>query len=824
MGDRHSRQSWTGWPLLLLTLGVAQAQTPAEPVPEPLAEIPVQPLPDRPIQPTAEAQAQVELDPVFVTARRRKEALEDVPISLAVLDGQALGEAGLTLATDIQERVPGLVVSVPNTRLTSYTIRGLGSSSANDGIESSVGLFLDGVYLGRQGLSIFDLIDLDRVEILRGPQGTLFGKNTTAGAINIVTRAPSREFELHAEGTAGNFGLRQFRGSLGAPLTETLASRLTGYVTQRDGTIDNVFDGSRLNSRNKYGLRGQLLWAPDASLSGRFIAEFGENDEVCCVYPLVAPQRPQVAARDAYMEYTRPSLRASDRLADSDGRTHSDTRQKALSAEFNWQLAERHKLVSLSAVRDWFFLPASDDGSSLRLLSVGTLNQHRQYSQEFRLDSEFDRLESTVGLFYIRQDFRGRERAVLGEDLGGWVFGGLIREQVPGATISNTGPLLYAVIPPETLAGTTIDTPYRQNSDSLAGFASITWHLGERLDLTTGLRYTQEWKQAEVSRSRTGGNPGASPLSLTDNLTPLGQLIGIDLSGYTFGGLLDSVAGGDFQRSNERAEGNWSGQVALSYKLLPKVTGYASAARGYKSGGINLGVTGPSVQPTFKPEQATSFEVGVKGRVFRRFSFSTAAYYTDIKDYQALTFDDEDTLLPNPRQTNLLNVGKVRLRGVEVDFQGYLLRSLKGRLGAAYNDAISTDFPNAPDEDTRGNDKNLSGKTLYNAPRWTGTAGLEYTHGFSRGGELYAAWDYSLRSSYFGTVERGRATRIDSYDLSNARLGWRGREIWDVSLWMRNVFDKDYTATVYPLYGVGDYGAFAGDARSYGINLRLNFD
>ena len=818
---RHRRSRCpTVWGLLLIA-GVAGAQTPATPE---TATVEVQPLPEN--APAATKESKVELQAVYVTARRKKERLEEVPISLAVLDGKALGEAGLTLPTDIQERVPGLVVSVPNARLTSYTIRGLGSSSANDGIESSVGLFLDGVYLGRQGLSIFDLVDLERVEVLRGPQGTLFGKNTTAGAINIVTRAPTRTFEASLDGSAGNFGFRQLRGSLNGALPgEDWSGRLTGYLTRREGLIRNVFDGSDLNARDKYGLRGQLGWAPREGLSGRFIAEFGETAEDCCAYPLVGPVRPAVAERDAYMEYTRPSVNAFDRLADADQPTRTNVRQKALAAEFNWEINPRHKLVSLSAVRDWFFLPQNDDATSLHLAFTSTLNQHRQYSQEFRLDSDFEAFDSTVGLFYIRQDFAGRERVILGDEIGGWVFGGLIRQNVwPDATISNSGPALYAVIPPETLDGTTITTPYTQLSDSLAGFASLSWHLGERLDLTTGLRYTQEWKEAEVSRTRTGGNPGASPLSLTDNLTPLGMLIGQDLSPFTFGGLLDDVAGGDFQRANKRREGNWSGQVALSYKFQPRLIGYASAARGYKSGGINLGVTGESVQPTFKPEQATSFELGLKGRLFKRFGFSSAVYYTDIRDYQALTFDDEQTLLPNPRQTNLLNVGKVRLRGVEFDLQGYLLAGLRGRLGAAYNDAISTEFPNAPDEDTRGNDKDLSGKTLYNAPRWTGTAGLEYIHGSAGGRELVLAWDYSLRSSYYGTVERGRATRIESYDLSNARIGLRGRRLWDVSVWVRNVFDEDYTASVYPLYGVGDYGAFAGDARTYGATLRLNFD
>ena len=209
---------------------------------------------------------------VVVTARRKEERALDVPISLAVLDGDALADAGLSTATDLQERVPNLVVSVPNPRLTSFTIRGLGSSSSNDGLESSVGLFLDGVYLGRQGLSIFDLVDLDRVEVLRGPQGTLFGKNTTAGAVNIVTKLPSQDFEANLESTFGNLGNIQYRGSVtGALVDDVLAGRLTGYLTRRDGLITNTWDGvgtpgddsvRELNNRYYYGLRGQLLWTP----------------------------------------------------------------------------------------------------------------------------------------------------------------------------------------------------------------------------------------------------------------------------------------------------------------------------------------------------------------------------------------------------------------------------------------------------------------------------------------------------------------------------------------------------------------------------------
>ncbi len=770
----------------------------------------------------AEPSETTKIEEIVVTARRREERAIDVPISLAVLDGDALGAAGLTLATDIQERVPGLVVTVPNPRLTSFTIRGLGSSSVNDGIESSVGLFLDGVYLARQGLSIFDLVDLDRVEVLRGPQGTLFGKNTTAGALNIVTKAPSHEYETTLEGSVGNFGSRQLRGSVGGELfnSPVLAGRLSGYASQRDGLITNVHNGHDLNERNKWGLRGQLLWSPLPELSGRFIAEYGSTDEECCVYPLVGPVRSAVQARDDFMEYRRPSLNPYDRLTDSDAETHVEMRQKALSAEFNWDFSDSSRMTSITAWRDWNFVPANDDATSLKLVNTGTINEHLQISQEFRIDSSFEHFDVVAGLFYMYQDFYGNERVTLGEDMVGWTFGGLLRDATGlPLTESNFGPVLYLAIPPETLDGTFISTPYTQRTDSLAAFGSIDWHLTDRLDLTTGLRYTYEWRDSVVSRSRSGGCPECTPLNL---LNPVMQLLGLEQ--LTVDGLLDAIAGGAYYRATKRDEGNFSGQVALSYKLLPSVNTYASVARGYKGGGINLGVTGESVKSTFEPEEATAYEIGIKGQFFQRaLNTSLALYYTDIRDYQALTFDEEQTVIPNPRQINLLNVGKVRLQGVEFDAFGYLY-GLQWRAGVAYSDAVTVDFDNAPNEDTRANDKNLSGHTLYNAPRWTATTGAEYGWFFGAGLEAYGGADYAYRSGYWGTVEHGRATYIDGYGLTNARLGLRdsGRA-WDVWIWGRNLLDKQYIGGVYPLYGVGDYGAYAGDPRTWGVTLRATF-
>jgi iron complex outermembrane receptor protein len=525
------------------------------------------------------------------------------------------------------------------------------------------------------------------------------------------------------------------------------------------------------------------------------------------------------------MEYRRSSPNPYDRVSDNDSPSRLDSQQKALSAEFMWDFADDQRLTSLSAWRDWNNQALGVDATSLKLVDGDVRTHYTQFSQELRVNSRFDSADTVFGLYFLHLDINGSERAMLGSDLAQWVFGGLIREQAPFATKSNTGAALDLLIPPQTLDGTNVYTPYTQSTDSTAAFGSINWHLTDRLDLTTGLRYSYERKTAQVNRSRTGGNPSASPLFLLDNLTPLGNLIGQDLSMYTFGGLLDSVAGGTYSREDERSEGNYSGQLVANYKLTDTIITYASVSRGYKAGGINLGVIGNTLKPTFEPEIATAYEVGSKGTCFGdRLALALAVYQTNIKDYQALTFDESPGLLPNPRQTNLLNVGAVRLRGIELDGSGVIAHGLSARLGVAYSQAITTDFKNAPDEDTRRNTKDLSGERLYNAPTWSGNAGLEKSEALTDALQGYGAVDYSFRTGAYATVEHGRSSYVDGYSLTNLRLGLRHASRWEATLWVRNLFDAEYIAAVYPLYGVGDYGAFAGDPRTYGVTLRATFD
>lgn len=762
---------------------------------------------------------------IVVTARRIEEQQQTVPVSVVSVPEKALQERGVTSAQGLQELVPGLFSTAPNARLSSFSLRGLGSSAFNEGLESSVALFMDGVYLGRPGMTVADLIDIERIEVARGPQGTLFGKNATAGAISILTRKPSFMPEAVAEATLGEYGTQQYRGTVTGPLSRTLAGRLTAYQTSRDGLITNRHDGDQVNDIFRQGLRGQLLWLPTDTLSARFIAEVGEVDEKCCALPLLGKPRAAVQARDDYVKYQRVSGNPFDRVSDSDMTPRSEVTQQAVSAEVNWDLSPRHRLVSLTAFRNYDFVPRTDDNTSLKLVSGGTSAGHTQFSQELRLESRWRRVDSIAGLYLLDQTTRGREDAILGRDMADWVFGGLIRERVPGANRDNTGAALRLLIPPETLDGMKAVTPFSQHTSSLGGFGSLNWHASDRLDLNAGLRYTMEWKDTRVDRSRSGGNPSASPLSLTNNLTPLGNLIGINLSGVTLNQLLDDTVGGPFQRDLSLREASLSGQAGASFRWTPEVMTYLSLARGVKSGGINLGVTGKSTDPVFRPEIADSIELGLKTLLFdERLLLNLAAYHARIHDYQALTFDESPTFIPNPRLNNLLNVGEVSLRGIDLDFQAALPGQLSLRGGVAWNLAVSDEFRNAPDEDSRKNTRDLSGQPLANAPVWQGNIALRKDWRLSDGLAAYAVADYAYRSGYNATLERSRMTEMPGYGIAGARLGLRqARDAWDLSLWGRNLTDTQYISAVTALYGVGDYGAYAGEPRIIGSTLRLRW-
>lgn len=750
----------------------------------------------------------LQLQEVRVTARHRSERAEDVPIALNVLDGVRLEDNALRDLQGMQQAVPSLLVAVPNARYASYGIRGLGSSAFNDGLESSVGVFLDDVYLGRAGMAVSELADIERVEVLRGPQGTLFGRNTTAGAVRVFSRAPTFEPQGSAELSYGEQGLRQYRGTFsGALVDDVLAGRLTAYDASRDGLIDNRYAGHALANQNRQGFRGQLLWTPNERFSARLIGEQGWQEEHASVF-LPSHYSQQTLARAAYVGYRPLPVDPYARQVQLDQRNLVRTDHDGLSLHLDHQLDNGMTLTSISGYRDWRYRSDLDgDGGSLDVArGEAQLGQH-QFSQELRLsDSLGATLEYVVGLYYLRQHLNRQIGVGFGEDASAFFLGDRPELKALGIT--------PAMIPASLLSGARQAFDGEQQSDSRAAFGQFTWHATPRLAITPGLRYTQERKRAWVSRDVT-------------NVAPMGS----DPVSQIGGELLRETALGKnyrerYQRRDSIAEQNLSGQLALTYRFDDDLLGYVSWSRGYKAGGINLDVLQPGAQPTFGAERATAYELGLKRTLWaERASLELTLYQTDVDDYQALSNSAPVDEFAPPIRNNLINVGKVRLRGLELEGALRASERLDLLLGIAWSDARYLEFANAPCSPglqrlscDRGDER------LFNAPRWSASASMDYRHPLSAGWQAYSGLQYSFRSGYLGTLEGGPGSDLPARTLTNVRLGLRqGDGRWEAELWVRNLFDKQYLTAVYAQLGAGDYGVLVGDARSAGVTLRTRY-
>lgn len=740
------------------------------------------------------------LEILTVTARRFDEPAQQVPVALNVISGADLSASGFYRGLDLAERVPTLQVQVPSARLTSYRIRGLGSSSFNDGLESSVSMFVDGVYLGRQGMFLADLDDLQRVEVLRGPQGTLFGKNSSAGAISIITRGPTRHLEAGAEAILGSDGLRQRRLRLSGSLSDALAGRISFYQRQRDGRVENGLSGRKYNDEQRLGVRGQLLWTPNDDLSLRLIAEYDREEHDCCVFPVKHYSDVSLASAD-FLAYRLPEARPFRREVEHDTDTVSETRQRALTLVLDLTLAGV-ELTSITAWRDWQYAAQMDlDGIGLAIVPHGGSHlEHSQFSQEIRMTGRLaEQFRYVTGIYYLKQNMYRQGWLEYGENAADWYAGAVMSALPPELTATQ--------IDDSFLAGAQVYTPGKQQSDHRALFGQLSWQLTPRLELSAGLRYNQESKRG-VSQRRLARIP-----PLPDE--PFAAALG---------GILHRAAlGAAYYQRSSFAEHQLSGQLTASYQFDEKTMAYVKWAQGYKGGGINAEPVSRGVPHRFDAEQATMLEIGVKRSVLdQRGWVNLAVYQTDVEDYQALTYNSQ-SLTANPQRDNLMNVGKVRARGIDIDTHLRWSHNIDLRFGLAWSDARYREFDNAPCPPGSGQTQcDLGGKRLSNAPAWNLSTGIGSHHSLTAGIEFYTGVDYQWQSGFYGTVERGEGSYQSARGIANWHIGLRNSDArWDVAWWVRNLFDKDYISAIYALTGSGDYGAVPGDPRSFGMSLRI---
>lgn len=710
----------------------------------------------------------------------------------------------------LEQRVPGLVLSGHDARSAGFGLRGYGATAFNDGLDGSVGIFVDGVYLGRQGMALGDWLDIDRIEVLRGPQNAAYGKNSSAGALNIVTRQPSPDFEARGETSVGSRGLRQYRGSFSGPLEDgVLAGRLSVFHSERDALVENRYNGAGLNDKDQQGLRGQLLWTPTEVFSARLVGEHGRAADSGSAL-MASHYSDQTRRRAAFVGYDLPETDPKQREVQHDAPTSSQVSQDAVSLELNWALAPTMKLTSISAHRDWTYLSKRDgDSTALRVAEGNVDLRHRQFSQELRLSgSAGPHLDYSLAAYYLSQHARRETDVRFGDEAAAWFVGDRLDEieQLFGIRFQTP-----AQIPTSLLNGANQQYSGAQEARSRAVFGELAWRPVERVELTGGLRYGREHKQGWMSREVT-------------NLASLNGLPPVVQGG---GQLLRQIAlGGAYYRRDSIEEQHFTGQLGFSYQFSDAVTGRVGWSRGYRTGGINFDVVGPTAAPTFGSERATSFELGLESRFWGdRARVDLTLYQTDVDDYQALTYSPPATLFAPPLRDNLINVGEVRLRGIELDSAWRVHPRTDLRLGVAWSDARYGAFRNAPCPPGEGQWVcDLSGKRLYNAPEWNVSTGLDYWQPLVPGLESFGGVDYSFRSGYYGTLEGGEGSYQPSYGLAHLRFGVRRSDRgWEVEGWVRNLFDRHSVTAVYALLGAGDYGVLTGEPRMAGVTVRARY-
>jgi iron complex outermembrane receptor protein len=769
------------------------------------------------------------LEEIVVTARRRSEVAQNVPIPITVIGGQAAENAGAFNVNRLKELVPSVQLYASNARNTTLNIRGLGSTFGltNDGIDPGVGFYVDGVYHARPAATSTDFIDIEQIEVVRGPQGTLFGKNTTAGAFNITTRKPSFIPSSKAELSFGNYNFLQAKATITGPIAKDIAVKLSLSGTQRDGTIWNPNEERAYSGQNNVGIKGQVLFRPSDKLE--IIASGDASFQHPAGYPLVvAGVTPTL--RNAFRQYAN-IVTSADNGAAGSGLGKQLPKIDPFSREIYTNTPWRHNqsiggasvnidrkigngtLTSTTAWRFWNWDPTNDrDFTEFSALTKSQGNtRHDQYSQEIRYAGNItDKLSGVVGVFVLGQNLKGLGQT---EEVGAdqWRF----------VQTSATGEQALYNTYRDLLTGYGIRTNSSIKSLSAAVFAQADWEFAKHLHVLPGIRFTYDKKDVDYDRQTYGGR------QIADSDADAAALRRLKAAVYT---------NQAFNTSTDN--NNLSGNLTLAYRPLDKFSAFATYSTGYKPVGVNVGGL-PTLADgrvdlslaVVKPEYVQHYELGIKSRPITGAILNISAFNTDIKDYQ--------TNVQSPQlgvnRGYLANAEKVRVKGLEVDGSYQVQRFLTLNAAVAYLDGKYVSFTNAPLplEETGYTENNVqvafkdaSGGRLPGISKWNISGGAELStvgNLLTKEGRFFIAGDASYRSDYSSNPTPSRVLVVDSYSLLNGRLGFRS-EKFSIFVWGRNITDTNYFEQLQAAAGnAGLYAGVLGDPRTYGATLRLGF-
>lgn len=759
------------------------------------------------------------LDQIVVTSRRRSEVLQEVPIPITVIGGQASENAGAFNVNRLKELVPSVQLYASNARNTTLNIRGLGSTFGltNDGIDPGVGFYVDGVYHARPAATSTDFIDVDQIEVIRGPQGTLFGKNTTAGAFNITTKKPSLVPSAKVELSYGNYNFIQAKTTVTGPLAKNLAAKISISGTQRDGTIWNALEERKYNGQNNLGAKGQLLFTPNEKLELLLSGDISVQHPAG--YPLVVAGITSTE-RSAYRQYAKiiedlgynlPKIDPFSREIYTNTAWRQNQSIGGISLNADYKIGNG-KLTSTTAWRFWNWDPTNDrDFTEVSALTKSQGNsRHDQYSQEIRYAGDItDKISGVVGVFALGQNLQGlAQTEEVGKDQWRFVQTSSSGEQAQYST-------------PGLLDGFGIKTNSTIKSLSAAVFAQVDWEVLDKLHVLPGIRFTYDKKDVDYDRQTYGG------LQTTD-----ATLLKLKAAVYTN------------QKFNASTNNNnLSGNLTVSYRPSDKLNAFATYSTAYKPVGVNVGglpttsAGAPDLSvAVVKPEYVQHYEIGVKTKPAAGILLNITAFNTDIKDYQ--------TNVQSPQlgvnRGYLANAEKVNVKGLEVDGSYQTGRFLTLNAAVAYLDGKYVKFTNAPLplEETGHTEtvngvpntqvafKDASGGRLPGISKWNISGGAELSTAgnlIDKEGRYFIASDITYRSEYSSNPTPSRVLKVEGYALLNARLGFRS-EKFSLFVWSRNLGNTKYFEQLQAAAGnSGLYAGVLGDPRTYGATLRYAF-
>jgi iron complex outermembrane receptor protein len=727
------------------------------------------------LSPVAFAEADFALEEIVVTATKRAQNLQDVALAVTALSGEALATSRISRSEDLVNLTPSLTFqSGGSDNGSSFNIRGIGTQSFSSGVEPSIAAVVDGVILGRSGMAFTELLDVKRVEILRGPQGMLFGKNASGGVVHIISNDPSDIFEASIGTKRVVSGTDEYsvNAMVSVPLTDSLGIRVAGYTSDRDGHIENIATGRDVNGRKSEGGRVKLNWQASDNLSLKWTSDYSEKSGECC--------QPQARSATAYEAYFLGEVVASEdnKSINVSADLYNSTRSWGHSAELNWDIGG-YSLTSISAYRDYQSAANQDvDGTTNNLLDInaGESNQ-TQVTQEIRLASPQDqKLTYVVGAYYFDQSMGRDFERVYQDNFGTYV------PSYPGLKFGSQ---------------------YQADVDSTSysGFGQLEYSMTDDLRLIAGARYTDESLDFEFQRSAT---PGA----------------------YA------PIVANQAQYSDSTSDDDFSLKVGAQWDINDDVMSYVTFTEGYKGPAFNVifEMTPATTQPV-DAETSEAFEIGIKSTLLdRRLMVNAALFQSTYKNFQAQAQDASSA------NFTLLNAGEVRTRGLELDFVAQPMEALYITGGVALVDAEIVDFAGGPcsprqvaaDENSCATkSQDLSGKSLPFSPDTKLNLAIEYQMALGANHQVTPRLAYRWQDDIFFAMDQDSEKAQKAYGVFDLGITVRSNDDrYSATLFVDNVADEAYVdAIIHNSIWAGAYDHYYSPSseRTTGIDFKYNW-